>query len=60
MQGAFLDGLVEGRYGLAVGLFGGGLVALGDGLAQIAQLAAQGRGVGAVTRRTAFSLTGAL
>ncbi len=38
VQRALLDGFVEGRNGLAVGLFGRALVALFDGHAQFAQL----------------------
>ena len=60
VQRALLDRLVESGNGLAVHLLSSSLVALGDGLAQVSQLRAQGGGVGAVARRTAFGLAGAL
>ena len=60
MQRALLDRLVERRYSLAVNLLGGCLVALGDGLAHIAQLGTQAGGVGAIARGAAFCLAGAL
>ena len=60
MQGPFVDGLVENGNGLAVGLLGGSFVALGDSLAQFAELGAQAGGVGAIARGTAFGLAGAL
>jgi len=60
VQRALLDRLVEGRNGLAVHLLGSWLVAPGDGLAQVAQLGAQSGGVGAIARRAAFGLAGAL
>ena len=59
MQSAFLDGLIEGGNRLAIGLLGGGLVAFFDGLAQIAQLGAEGGVVGAVARGTTFGMAGA-
>ena len=52
MERALLDRLVEGGHGLAIGLLGGGFVALGDGLAQVAELGAQAGSVGAVARGT--------
>src|SRR5262249_7189355 len=60
VQRALLDGLVESRDGRAVCLLGGSFVALGDDLAQVTQLGAQRGGVGAIARRTAFGLAGAL
>lgn len=60
VQRTFLNGLVECGDGLAIGLLGRGLVSLGDDLAQVAQLRAQGGSVGAVARRAAFGLAGAL
>ena len=41
MQNALLDRLIEGRHSLAVGLTGGGLVALFEALAQAPQRGAQ-------------------
>ena len=60
VQGSFANGLVEDRNGLAIGLLGGDLVTLGDGLAQVAELGTQGRSVGTIARGTAFGLAGAL
>lgn len=60
VQRALLDGLVEGGDGLAVGLFGGLLVALFDSLAEGAQRRAQAGRVGAIGGSALFSLTGAL
>jgi hypothetical protein len=60
VQRAFLDSLIQGGNGLAIGLLGGGLVALGDSLTQFTQLRAQRRSVGAVASRATFSLAGAL
>jgi len=60
VQAAFLDGLIQRRNGLAIGLLSGGFVALGDGLAQVAELRAQAGGVGTVARGATFGLTGAL
>lgn len=59
VQRAFLDRFVEGGDGLAVGLFGGRLVAFFDGFAQDTQLGAQSGRVGAVARGAAFGLTSA-
>src|SRR5580704_1776192 len=56
MQRPFLNGLVERGDSLPVRLLGGGLVAFFDGLAQGAQLSAQGRGVGAIAHGAAFGL----
>src|SRR5581483_4521962 len=60
VQGALLDGLIQGGDGLAVGLLSGSLVALGKGLAQFAQLGAQAGSIGTIARGAAFGLTGAL
>ena len=60
MQRALLDGFVEHGDGLSVRLLGSGLIALGDALAQVAQLGTQAGGIGAVARGAAFGLTGAL
>src|SRR5579859_1603302 len=60
VQRALLDGLIQGGNGLAVGLLGGCFVALGEGLAQLPQLAAQRGCVGAITVGAAFGLAGAL
>ena len=60
MQRPLLDGLVEGGDSLAVDLFGRSLVAFGDGLAKFAQLGAQAGSIGAIPRRAAFGLAGAL
>ena len=60
MQNALLDGLVEGGYGLAVGLSGGGFVALFEALAQVAQGGAELRCIGPVTGGALRGLTGAL
>ena len=60
VQRAFLDCLVQGGNGFAIGLFSGGFVALGDSLAQFTQSGAQGGSVGAIARGAAFGLAGAL
>src|SRR5258706_15536854 len=59
MERALLDRLVERGYRLAVGLFGGWLVALLDGLAQCAERGAQAGGVGAIGGGALCGLTGA-
>src|SRR5579864_9190878 len=60
MQRALLDSLVERRYSRAVNLLGGCFVALGDGLAHVAQLGTQAGSVGAIARGAAVGLAGAL
>jgi len=60
VQHALLDGLVEGGDGLAISLLSGGLVALGEGFAHVAQRRAQARGVAAVPGSAGLGLTGAL
>jgi hypothetical protein len=59
VQRTLLDCLVERGHRLAVGLLGGLLVALLDGLAQSAQRGAQAGGVGAIGGRALRGLTGA-
>src|SRR5579872_681102 len=56
VQRPFLNGFVERGDSLPVRLLGGGLVAFFNGLAQGAQLSAQGRGVGAIAHGAAFGL----
>lgn len=56
VQRPLLNGLVERGDGLAEHLLGGRLVAFFNGLAQGAQLGAQGGSVGAVPHGAAFSL----
>jgi len=60
VERAFLNGLVQGGNGLAVGLLGGGLISLIDGFAEDAQLGAQAGGVGAIGCRALGGLAGAL
>ena len=59
VQDTLLDCLIEGGDCLAVDLFGGLFIALGDGLAQFPQGAAEAGGVGAVAGSAPFGLTGA-
>src|SRR5215467_3620876 len=56
VQRALLDRFVEGGDGLPVGLLGGGLIALRDGFAELAQLATQLGRVRAITFSTGFGL----
>src|SRR5579864_1972156 len=60
VQYALLNGFIQGRYRFAEALFGGRLIALSEGRAHITQGRAQTRGVAAVPRSAAFSLTSAL
>jgi hypothetical protein len=60
VNGALLDGLVEGRNGLAEELLGSLFVALDETLAETAQCGAQARGIGPVAGGTLNGLTGAL
>src|SRR5438552_16175816 len=59
VQGALLDGFVEHGNGGAIELFGGLLVALGDGFAELAECASEAGGVGAIAGGPAFGLAGA-
>ncbi len=59
VQGALLNRLVERGYGLAVGFFGGLLVAFFDGLAQAAQSGTQAGRIGPVGGSALRGLTGA-
>jgi hypothetical protein len=59
VQRALLDSLVEGGNRRAIELLSGLLVALGDGLAEFTQRAAQARSIGAVAGGAAFGLAGA-
>lgn len=60
VEDALLHALVERRNGLPELLVDGGGIALGEGLAQQAQAAADAALVGAVHRSLSLSLTGAL
>jgi len=59
VQNALFGGLVEGRYGLAVDVAGGGFVSLGEALAHGAESGAQLRSIGPVAGGSLFSLAGA-
>lgn len=60
VEHTLLDGLIQGRNGLAIHLLGGSFVAFGEALAELAQAAAQARSVGPVAGGASFCLTGAL